>query len=94
MNPSACECEYNKACKIGEYLHIENHILVLTCKDEILNTTKISIVHKKVIYEKNNCLIHIISLVIVCLLLLVVVFINCYYYYTKHWLKGKSALSL
>ena len=24
LNPSRCDCEYNKACKIGEYLDIKN----------------------------------------------------------------------
>ena len=24
LKPSRCDCEYNKACKIGEYLDIKN----------------------------------------------------------------------
>ena len=54
-----------------------------------------SVVDKKVKYEKNNCFIHTIpliitiSLIITYLFALLVVSINCYYYYTKHWLKKK-----
>ena len=47
-NPSTCDCEYDKTCRIGEYLYIKNFAckelvigkLVLTCEDEILNTTE------------------------------------------------------
>ena len=73
-NPSTCDCECNKACKIGEYLNIKNcpckkrffGKLVIACKDEILNTTETSFVDKKVACQKNNCLIHTISLIISC----------------------------
>ena len=100
-NPSTCDCECDKAYKICAYLDIENcscknrlfEKIVLTCKDEILNSTKTLIVHKKVTNLKSYCFIHNISLVIMCLLALVVISINCYYYYTKHWLKNKHALS-
>ena len=54
-NLNTCECECDKACKIGEYLDNKNcsckkcfcNKLVLVCEDEILNTTKTTIVHKK-----------------------------------------------
>ena len=44
-NPSTCDCEWNKACKIDEYLDIKNCScktcliakLVLKCEDEILH---------------------------------------------------------
>ena len=46
-NPSICNCESNKACKIGEYFNIKNcsyerHFfgkLVLAFEDEVLYTT-------------------------------------------------------
>ena len=65
-NSSTCECECNKACKIDEYLDIKNcslekHLiskLVLEFEDEVLNPTETSLDHKKVTYEKNNCLIY------------------------------------
>ena len=58
--------EYNKACKIKEYLYIKNWScekrligkLVLAWEDEILNTTKVSLDGKKVTCKKNNSLIH------------------------------------
>ena len=56
--------------------------LVLACDNEILDTTKTSIVDKKVTYEKN-CLIHTISLLMICLLLLVFILFSCYHYYGK-----------
>ena len=48
QNPGICDCEYNKACKINEYLDIKNCLrkkrlfgkLVLACEDKILNTTE------------------------------------------------------
>ena len=54
-NPSTCDCKCDKACKIGEYLNLKNCSLenrlfvkvVQTCEDEILNTAKTLIVHKK-----------------------------------------------
>ena len=58
----------------------------------MLNTTETSLADKKVTYEKNNCLIYTISLVIKCLLLLVVISISYYYSYTKHWIKREYAL--
>ena len=47
-------CEWNKECKIDEYLDIKNCSwekrlvgkLVLECEDEILNTSETSIDHK------------------------------------------------
>ena len=64
-NPSTCNCECNKACKINEYLDIKNYScekrligkLVLLHGDKILNTTENSLDYKKVTFEKNNCLI-------------------------------------
>ena len=52
-NPSTCDCEYDKTCRIGEYLDIKNFAskelvigkLVLTCEDEILNTTETMLVN-------------------------------------------------
>ena len=54
-NPSICDCECNKACKIDEYLHLKNcscekrviSRLVFKCEDEILNTTDTSLNDKK-----------------------------------------------
>ena len=50
-NPSTCDCEHNKPCKIDEYLNIKNcpckkrptGKLVLGYEDEILNTTESSL---------------------------------------------------
>ena len=57
--------------------------LVLSCEEEIWNTTEISLDNKIVIRE-NNCVIHTTSLVIICTILLAVVSIVCYYHFTKH----------
>ena len=65
-NPSTCDCEYNKACKIYEYLDIKNcsckkrliSKLVLACDNKILNTTETSLDNKNITCEKNNCFIH------------------------------------
>ena len=60
-NPSACDWECNKACKIDEYLDVKNCScekrligkFVLECEDEILNTTKTLLNDKKSnIYKK------------------------------------------
>ena len=47
-NFSTCDCECNKACEIGKYLHTKSCSceklligkLVLECEDEMLNTTE------------------------------------------------------
>ena len=54
-NPRTCNCKCNEACKIDKYLYIKNYSyrkrllgkLVLAIEDEVLNTTEISLVHKK-----------------------------------------------
>ena len=59
-NPSTCDCECTKACKIDEYLDIKNWScakrligkLVLEFEYEILNTTEAF--DKKVTCEKSN----------------------------------------
>ena len=99
LNPNTCNFEYNKACKIDEYLDIKNSScrkrligkLILECDDKILNATEDSLDDKKEIYEKNNCLIHTISLIIICTLLFVVS-IDCHYYYTRLEKKQKNFL--
>ena len=68
-NPSNCDCECNKACKIDEYLDIKNcssqkrliSKVVLECEIEILNTTKTSLYDNKVTSEKTIFLIYTIS---------------------------------
>ena len=54
-NPSTCDCECNRACKIDKYLDIKNCSCekliigksVIECEDEVLNTTETSIGDKK-----------------------------------------------
>ena len=85
-----------KHVKFPEYLDTKNcsckkHLfgkLVLACEDEMLNTIETTIVEKKAIYEKNNCLIHTISLINICLFSLVCISISCHYY-----LRNKDVLS-
>ena len=86
-NPTTCDCECNKACKIDEHLDTKNcssekRLIgksVLECEDKILNTTETSINDKKVTYGKSNCLIQTILLVLIFLLLLAIVYIASYY---------------
>ena len=93
------DCECNKACKFDEYLDIENcscekslfDKLVLTCEDEILNTTETSLDNKITIFE-YNCLIYTFSFIIICTLPLAVVSIGFYYCYTRYR-KKEYALS-
>ena len=100
-NPSACDCECKKACKIDEYRDIRNSScekcligkLVLECEDEMLNTIETSLDDKKET-RKNNCLIYTISLVISCLLLLALFCIGCYYYYIRDWVKKTCSIIL
>ena len=55
QNPSTCDCEYNKACKIHQYLEIKYCSfgkrligkLVLECEDEISNTAETLLNDKK-----------------------------------------------
>ena len=50
-----CDCDCDKPCEIDEYLHIKNCAfkervmfnLVLTCNDEILNTTEDTLIVNK-----------------------------------------------
>ena len=50
-NPSTCDCECDKTCKIGVYLYVKNCSykrrlfgkLVLACEDEILNATETTV---------------------------------------------------
>ena len=96
-NPSTCDCESNKACKIDKFLDTKNcsckkrliSKLVLECEDEILNTTGSSPDNKKGTCKKTKIL-----LAIMCLLLIVVISIGCYYYYTRDWIKKELVLSL
>lgn len=54
-NSSMCDCDCDKPCGINEYLHIKNCALkervmfnlVLTCNDEILNTTEDTLIVNK-----------------------------------------------
>ena len=47
-NPCKCDCELDEICEMGEYLDIRNCAykervidnLMLTCDDEVLNTTE------------------------------------------------------
>ena len=91
--PSTCDCECNKACKIGEYLDMKccsckKRVfgnLLLVFEDAILNATEVT--EKEFncttsVFHKNNCLIHTMLLVIIYLLL--ILFISYYQYYTKH----------
>ena len=58
LNPSTCDYEYNRSCKIEEHLDISIQKkfpfgkLVLACEDEILKTTETSLDDKKVTREK------------------------------------------
>ena len=80
-NPSLCDCEFNKACKVDKYLDDKScscestrliHKLVLACEDELLNTAETSLDVKTVTFEKNHYLIYMISLIVICFLLVVV----------------------
>ena len=64
--------------------------LLLTFKNEILNTNENSLVDKKVTCEKNNWFIHTILLTRMRFLLLVVICFTCYHYYTRHWIKKNT----
>ena len=50
-------------------------MLVLACEDRVLNTTETSLVDKKVTYEKSNCFIYTISLVIIGTLLVAILLV-------------------
>ena len=64
-NPSLCDCECNKACKIDNYqdaksCSCEKRLitkLVSACEDEVLNTTEASPYVKIVTFGKSNYLI-------------------------------------
>ena len=79
---------------MDEYLDLKNCScekqlfgkLVIACEDDLLNTTKASLVDKKSNMHKNTGFIYTISLVIVCLFLLVIS-VSCYYHYTRDWIK-------
>ena len=85
-NLSTCDSECNRACKIDKFLDSKycscgkqlTRRLVLECEDEILNTTETLTNDKQETWDKNNCVIHAVSLVIIYLLLLDIVSIGCY----------------
>ena len=60
-NRSTCDCEFNNACKINEYLDIKNCSceklvigkLALECEDEILSAAETSLDDKKSIMRKK-----------------------------------------
>ena len=60
---------------------------------KLTNTTETSLDDIKVTCEKNNCLIHMILVVVKCLLFLAVFPIGCYYYYTKEMTKKENVVS-
>ena len=101
VNTSTYSCEFNKACKFDEHLNTKNCScikrlfgkLVFAYEDEILNATQTLLVDKKITCDKNNCLIHTVSLVIICLYLWVVISVSCYYYYTRLWIKKEYVLA-
>ena len=72
-NPSLCDCERSKACKIDNYLDAKSYScekrlitkLVSACEDEVLNTTEASPCVKLVTFGKSNYLIHIILMIII-----------------------------
>ena len=86
QNCKACKYLEIKPCSLRKRLFNK---LVLSYKDEILHTTEVLLVDKKVTCEKSNYLIYIVSFVIICLLLFVVISTTCYYYYRKHYTKNK-----
>ena len=59
-NPSTCDSECNKDCKIDEYSDIKNcscgkclsRKLILACKNKILNTAKTSLNDKMILMKK------------------------------------------
>ena len=72
-DPKIWDCEYNKTCKIDEYLEMRWNIkwnIRMRQYDEILNTAETTFIDKK---EKNNCLSNNILLIIICLLLFAVI---------------------
>ena len=99
-NSSICDCECNKARKIGEYLDIKNcscekYLIgkfVLGWEDEILNKNKTSPDNKNLTCKKNSRLIDTILLVIIYLLLLAVVSICSYYHYKRDSIKSEYVL--
>ena len=60
---------------------------MLKFEDEILNTTE-TLLDKKITSCENNCLIHLISLVIIGTLSVAAVSIGCYYYYRRYCRNG------
>ena len=96
-NSSTDYCEYNKTCKIDEYLDIRNcscekRLIWKLVLDEILNTYEILLHDKKDACAKSSCLIHTVLLVITNLLLLALTCVSCYFYFTKYWSKQKHLL--
>lgn len=65
-NPSACDYECNKACKVDKYLNTKNCSnkkgvlgkLLLSYGDKILNTNETLFNDEKVACAKSNCLVY------------------------------------
>ena len=62
--------------------------LVITCGDEMVNTSTSSFDKKAIIKWMNYYFLHTILLVLIYLVLLIIIAINCYY--IKHQLKNKN----
>ena len=67
FEPSTCDSEYNKACKIGDYLDTK----IFSCKKRLTD---------ELVLECNS-LIYTILLEIICLLLLIAICVSYYFYY-------------
>ena len=90
-NPSTCECQCDKWCKLGQYLHHKNFV----CKNKLIGRIIeecTSVINKTMINNKdsgnNNTLRNVfISLFSVALLIGIICF--CVFAYFK-WFKGKK----
>ena len=51
LNPSVCDCECNKTCKIGEYLDIEN----CSCKKRLIGKLELECEGKILDKTENSC---------------------------------------
>ena len=75
MDPSNCECEYDKTCNLGEYLDYENYKcrkkLVDKLVDECAETVEKVKIAKMVLAENENkykcvsCTLHVVLIIVV-----------------------------
>ena len=93
-NPSTCDCECDKLCDIGQYLHYKNCVCRKSIVDKLVKEC-INVVDGDIIYNKtlninpNDCTLHPPYVALFIVFLLISATISGAFIYF-HWYKNKK----